>query len=252
MLRPIKRLTSKIKLLLTVRQEDKSFLKAIGQIIGERPYNLELYKLAMRHSSRALINDHGLRESNERLEYLGDAILGMIVAEFLFTRFPFKEEGFLTEVRSKIVNREMLNDISRKIGLHDLIEFNNQGNTLTPKSIYGDSLEALIGAIYLDKGFKFSKRYIINKLLNTHYDLDELIHTTSNYKSKIIEWSQKENRELSFEIVKMDENKRNKQFTARVIIDGEPKDMGYGPSKKKAEQDAARRTLDNLESSAAG
>lgn len=247
--RLVKRLTSKIKSLLTVNQEDKLFLRAISQITGKRPYNLELYRLAMRHSSRASVNDHGLKESNERLEYLGDAILGMIVAEFLFTRFPFKEEGFLTEVRSKIVNREMLNQISRKIGLHDLIEFNHQGNTLTPKSIYGDSLEALIGAIYLDKGFSFTKSYVIQKLLNTHYDLDELIHTTTNYKSKIIEWSQKENRELSFEILKMEEDRRHKQFTAQVIIDGLPKEIGYGPSKKKAEQDAARKTLENLENS---
>lgn len=244
--RLVKRLTSKIKSYLTDNQGDKKFLKDIQHVIGQRPYNLELYKLAMRHSSKATINNHGLKESNERLEYLGDAILGMIVAEFLFTRFPFKEEGFLTEVRSKIVNREMLNKISRKIGLKDLIEFNYQGNTLTPKSIYGDSLEALIGAIYLDKGFFFTKRFIINKLLNTHYDLDELIHTTSNYKSKIIEWSQKENREISFEIIHTEEEKRQKQFTAQVIIDGIPHEQGFGPSKKKAEQDAARRTLENI------
>jgi ribonuclease-3 len=246
--RLLKRLTSKLKSFLTTQKEEKNFLIAIQHIIGQRPYNPELYKLAMRHSSRASVNDHGLKESNERLEYLGDAILGMIVADYLFTRFPFKDEGFLTEVRSKIVNREMLNRISRKIGLTDLIEFNYQGNTLTPKSIYGDSLEALIGAIYLDKGFGFTKKYVIKKLLNAHYDLDELINTTSNYKSKIIEWSQKVNKEINFEIINTEDQKKNKQFTAQVIIDGDPKEIGHGPSKKKAEQDAARRTFENLKS----
>ena len=202
----------------------------------------------MRHSSRASVNHHGLKESNERLEYLGDAILGMIVAEFLFSKFPFKEEGFLTEVRSKIVNREMLNQVSRKIGLHDLIDFNSQGNTLTPKSIYGDSLEALVGAVYLDKGYRFTKQFIINKLLYNHYDIDELIHTISNYKSKIIEWSQKENKDLQFEIINTEDLRRNKQFTAQVLINGIPYETGHGPSKKKAEQDAARRTLEKIAS----
>ena len=245
----LKRLISKLRPFAFTSTEDRAFHKAIQNITGKRPYNIELYKLAMRHSSKASVNLHGLKESNERLEYLGDAILGMIVAEFLFSKFPFKEEGFLTEVRSKIVNREMLNQISRKIGLHDLIDFNNQGNTLTPKSIYGDSLEALIGAIYLDKGFKFTKRFIVKKLLYTHYDIDELIHTISNYKSKIIEWSQKENKDLQFEIIHTEELRRNRQFTAQVLIDGVPYETGHGPSKKKAEQDAARKTLEKINGS---
>ena len=108
----------------------------------------------MIHSSTAETNEQGVKESNERLEYLGDAVLGMIVAEFLFTKFPFKDEGFLTEIRAKIVNREALNRVSRKIGLKDLIQFQRHGKSLSPKSIYGDSLEALIGAVYLDKGSK--------------------------------------------------------------------------------------------------
>ncbi|MFY0690113.1 MAG: ribonuclease III [Cyclobacteriaceae bacterium] len=211
---------------------------------GKRPYNLTVYKLAMRHSSAALVNEHGLRESNERLEYLGDAILGMVVAEFLFVRFPFKEEGFLTEIRSKIVNRETLNQVSRKIGLHDLITYHQTSRTLSPKSIYGDSLEALIGAVYLDKGFQFCKHFIVRKLIIPHYDLNELINTVTNHKSKIIEWSQKENKNLIFEIIEVKESKKLKQFTAQVIIDDEPMEVGHGLSKKKAEQDAARKTLE--------
>ncbi|MEM9325501.1 MAG: ribonuclease III [Bacteroidota bacterium] len=228
-------------------EEDKRLYKAIRAITGRRPYNLQLYKLAMRHSSIASINARGLRESNERLEYLGDAILGMIVAEFLFMRYPFKEEGFLTEVRSKIVNRERLNELSRKIGLKNLIQFHQPKSSLSPKSIYGDSLEALIGAIYLDKGFKFCRRFIIKKLIIPHFDLEELVNTITNHKSRIIEWSQKSNRKLSFEIV--DESQKNKhgQFIAQVFIDGEAFEKGYGFSKKKAEQDAARKTIEKLE-----
>jgi ribonuclease-3 len=240
------RLRSKIFQLLSRNPKDQEFLKALIMITGKRPYNIDLYKLAMRHSSKAPVNHHGLKESNERLEYLGDAILGMIVAEYLFARFPFKDEGFLTEVRSKIVNRETLNRLSKKIGLHDLIEFNNQNNTLNPKSIYGDSLEALIGAVYLDKGYYFTQQFVIRRLLYIHYDLDELIHTTSNYKSKIIEWSQKENKDLSFDTSVPEDGKGHKQFTSQVFIDGIPEELGYGSSKKKAEQDAARKTMEKL------
>ncbi len=201
----------------------------------------------MRHTSAAPVNNQGLRESNERLEYLGDAILGMIVAEWLFTKFPFKDEGFLTEIRSKIVNREALNLVSRKIGLKDLIEFQKNPRSLSPKSIYGDSLEALIGAIYLDRGYGKCKKFVIHKLLIPHYDIEMVVNTITNYKSKIIEWAQKEDRNLAFEVVHDDDNKNSKQFVAQVIIDDETFEKGHGLSKKKAEQDAARRTIEKLD-----
>lgn len=228
-------------------QKDRQLFKAIHNITGQRPFNLSLYKLAMRHSSTAVINERGLKESNERLEYLGDAILGMVIAEFLFTRFPFKEEGFLTEVRSRIVNRDTMNQLSRKLGLKNLIQYHQPKTSLSPKSIYGDSLEALIGAIYLDKGFKFCRSFIIKKMVIPHFDLEDLINTTTNHKSMIIEWSQRENRNLTFQIV--DENQRNEhgQFVAQIFIDGEAYEKGYGFSKKKAEQDAARKTIERLE-----
>ncbi len=225
---------------------DRQLFKAIKVITGEYPFNLSLYRLAMQHSSIATTNARGIKESNERLEYLGDAILGMVVAEFLFTRFPFKEEGFLTEVRSKIVNRETMNELSRKLGLRNLIQYQQPKAALAPKSIYGDSLEALIGAIYLDKGFKFCKRFIIDRMIIPYFDLEELVNTITNHKSKIIEWSQKENRDLTFEIVDKDTKNRNGQFVAQIFIDGEGYEKGYGFSKKKAEQDAARKTLAKL------
>ncbi len=227
--------------------EDKKLSKAFRLITGKRPYNLSLYKLAMKHSSTAHTSTRGLRESNERLEYLGDAILGMVVAEFLFTQFPFKEEGFLTEIRSKIVNREALNHVAKRIGLSDLMEYQQNSRMLSAKSIYGDTLEALIGAVYLDKGFKFSRRFVIRKLIIPHYNLDDLINTVTNYKSKIIEWAQKENKDLSFEVIEVSDTSKVKQFTAQVVIENEVFEKGHGLSKKKAEQDAARRTMERLE-----
>ncbi len=227
--------------------KDKDLYDSFGNIIGKRPINISLYKQAVRHVSAAQVNQKGIRESYERLEYLGDAILGMVVAELLFKKFPFKEEGFLTETRAKIVNRESLNQLSKKIGLHQLVEFSrHKGSNLSHKSVYGDSLEALIGAIYLDRGFKFSRTFILNKLINPHFDIDEITQTTSNYKSKIIEWAQKESKILKFEIIQSTEEGKHKQFVSQIFIDDKPMEMGYGFSKKKAEQDAAHKTLSQL------
>lgn len=192
------------------------------------------------HSSVAETNNQGIKESYERLEYLGDAVLGMIVAEYLYSKYPFKEEGFLTEIRSKIVSRESLNELAQKIGLKELVQYNNRNRT--SKSVYGDAMEALVGAVYLDHGFKFCKRFIIERLIRPHYDLKELTTTIINFKSKLLEWSQKENVALRFDIV----DEEDRKFTAQVFLNDQPKDKGYGFSKKKAEQDAARKTYVQL------
>ena len=228
-------------------KEDRVFINAIQSITSQRVYNVSLYKLAVNHSSAAVVNIHGIKESNERLEYLGDAVLGMVVADYLFTQFPFKEEGFLTEIRSKIVNRESLNLLSRKIGLNQLIKYHKSHYAVMPKSIFGDSLEALIGAIYRDKGFSKCRKFIIEKIILAHYDLDELINTTTNHKSKLIEWAQKENKKVAFKALDLNESIKKKQFTTQVVIDDQFYEIGYGLSKKKAAQDAARRTLEVLE-----
>lgn len=234
-----------LKYLFFTREKD--LYKTFKIITGRRPNHISLYQQAMRHVSAAEVNERGRKESYERLEYLGDAILGMVVAEMLYKRFPYKEEGFLTELRSRIVNRESLNNLSKKIGLKGLVQYHrHKGTGISHKSVYGDSLEALIGAIYLDQGFRFSKRFINNKLLSPHFDFDELAKTTTNYKSKIIEWAQKENKELRFEIIQSNEDSRDKQFVAQIFIDDEPIGKGFGFSKKKAEQDAAQKSLDQL------
>lgn len=227
--------------------KDKSLYHTFKLITGRRPNNIGLYEQAMRHVSAAQPNSSGVRESYERLEYLGDAILGMVIAEMLYRRFPFKEEGFLTELRAKIVNRETLNAVSKKIGLSELVQYHrHRGATVSHKSVYGDSLEALIGAIYLDQGFRFCRKFIEKKLIAPHFDIAELVATTTNYKSRIIEWAQKENKNVRFEIIQSNEDARDKQFVAQVFVDDKAMSKGYGFSKKKAEQDAAQKSLELL------
>ena len=221
-------------------KSEKKLRHSFKLITGLTPVNLSLYKQAMRHSSVATVNNQGIKDSYERLEYLGDAILGMLVAEHLFSQYPFEEEGFLTVIRAKIVNRESLSKLAYKIGLKELVQYNP--GSRTHKSIFGDCMEALIGAVYLDHGFHACRKFVIQKLIKPHYDLDELISTTTNYKSKLLEWSQKGNKDLRFEII----NEEDRKFTAQVFLDNEAMAKGFGFSKKKAEQDAARKTYEDL------
>jgi ribonuclease-3 len=228
-------------------QSNRILVRSIQNIAGVTPRNIELYKLATQHRSIARQNNIGLKESNERLEYLGDAILGSIVAEYLFKKYPLKDEGFLTEIRSRIVNRDALNNASRNMGISDIVEFtNNRKSRQAYKSIYGDTLEALIGAIYLDKGYKATRRFIIHKLLRQQYDLEKIIQTNPNYKSKIIEWAHRKNKEIKFEITQVKGSSHNREFRAELQVEGETVAEGNGYSKKKAEQDAAQKSCVKL------
>lgn len=228
--------------------KEREFRKAVEQIIGEKPSNPLLYQLAFRHTSASKeTNIGGFRESNERLEYLGDSVLGMIVAEYLFKKYPFKDEGFLTEIRSRIVNRESLNQVARKIGLEKLIQFDGQRIAHNRTSMYGDAMEALIGAIYLDKGFRFTRTFILKKLIANYFDLDTVIQTNTNYKSILLSWAQQEGKKIIFEIVQENGKHHHKEFVAQVKVDGEAVSTGGGWNKKKAEQEAARRACESLE-----
>jgi ribonuclease-3 len=225
--------------------KDKMLVAAIQNIAGFTPSNLELYRLATMHSSIAKENGRGYKESNERLEYLGDAILGAAVADFLFKKFPFKPEGFLTEIRSRIVNREALNMLARKIGVANIVQF-DQKNAHLQQVILGNTLEAIVGAIYLDKGYIRTRKFVIDKLINPNYDVDDLVNSDNNFKSKIIEWAQREGKDVKFEILNVKKARNHKEFTAQVLVDNEAKGTGYGNSKKKAEQDAAFKTCEML------
>lgn len=235
------------KLLRARSSDDELLVAAIKNIVGRRPKNLSLYQLATRHTSVAKTNEHGLRESNERLEYLGDAVLGAVVAEFLFKKYPFKEEGFLTEIRSRLVSRESLNVLGRKIGISDIVKVDRRRKEKTShKSLYGDTLEALIGAVYLDRGFKAAKDFIIEKLIIPYFDLEEVVKSERNFKSKIIEWAQRNDKDLRFEVVKIIDEKSHKEFTAQLFVDDKPVAKGHGLNKKKAEQSAAEKSCQIL------
>lgn len=234
------------KILKSKSAADTKLIAAIRNIAGFTPSNLELYKLATLHSSIGKANSSGLKDSNERLEYLGDAILGAAVADYLFKKFPYKDEGFLTEIRSRIVNREALNLLARKIGIGTIVQFDSK-NAHLQQVILGNTLEAIVGAVYLDKGYLRCKKFVIDKLIAPYYDLDEVVNSNSNYKSKLIEWSQREGKNVRFEIVEVKKAKNRKEFTAQVMLDNEAKGMGYGNNKKKAEQDAAFKTLEMLQ-----
>jgi ribonuclease III len=238
---------------LPMAATDKKLLVAVLRITGSRPANLKLYKLALKHSSSANqdLNEPGSNH-NERLEYLGDAIIGAVVADFLFKKFPFKPEGFLTEIRSRLVNRETMSHYALKIGLNKLIDYNQRvkGQNAN-RSIYGDAMEAFIGAVYLDKGYYFTYSFIIDKLVGNHIDLDELVSVDQNHKSRLIEWAQKENKSLRFETVESGGDNHAREFLSTIFIDNLPAVSGKGLSKKKAEQMAAGNMLENLKSNEA-
>ena len=226
--------------------EDAYLFHSICDIANIRPVNLQLYRLAISHTSIAKENEEGIKYSNERLEYLGDAILGAIVADFLFKKFPYKDEGFLTEIRSRIVNRESLNELGKIIGLNKIVEFSGskqgRGNH---KSLFGDALEALVGAIYLDRGFDKCKFFILNTLL-PNFDLEDIVNNHKNFKSVLIEYAQRENKQVKFVIISENGHNHIKHFVSQVVLDDAPISTGNGFSKKKAEQAAAEKACEVL------
>jgi len=226
--------------------EDQHLRSVIESITGKNPITLKLYKLAFKHSSTSEIDKYGRKESYERLEYLGDAYLGAVVAEYLYKKYPYKDEGFLTEIRSRIVNRESLNQLGRKLGLEKIIEVDKKNGLRRHKSIYGDIMESLIGAIYLDYGFNVCKKFILHKLIEPNFNIDKLIRENPNFKSQIIEWSQKNGKEVRFETEKVVEKGNYKEFEVSLYIEDTFVVNGHGPNKKKAEQSAARKALESI------
>lgn len=228
-------------------KDTEEFYAFFKNILGFKPGNVDLYQLAFLHKSKSKEMHHGIKLNNERLEYLGDAVLSAVVADFLFKKYPYQEEGFLTEMRSKIVSRANLNRLAQKIGLSRLIRY-NRDNPGTFKSIDGDAFEALVGAMYLEKGYKFTRRIIIDRLVNTYMDVDVLATSDWNFKSKLIDWGQKERKKVSFEVVQIIAGHR-KQYETRVLIDGVPHESAIDFSIKAAEQLAAEKTYKKMFSS---
>ena len=198
---------------------------------------------------RSYLNEHKKTalEHNERLEFLGDAVLGSVVAEVLFKLYPFEDEGFLTELRSKIVNRSNLNQLARKLGFEQLIQYDNRMvNSTRQGSLLGDAFEALIGAVYLDKGYDFTKNFLVNHIIKSHIDIHKLEQTETNFKSKLIEWCQRHGKDITFELIENQDGESNKLFTVQASIDGEIMGQGKEFNKKNAEKLAAERACDAL------
>lgn len=216
-------------------------------MLGFVPGNLSLYRLAFRHKSVAQNVKKGVKNSNERLEFLGDAVLGSVVAEVLFKLYPFEDEGFLTELRSKIVNRSNLNQLARKLGFEQLIQYDSRMvNSTRQGSLLGDAFEALIGAIYLDKGYDFTKNFLVNHIIKSHIDIHKLEQTETNFKSKLIEWCQRHGKDITFELIENQDGESNKLFTVQASIDGEIMGQGKEFNKKNAEKLAAERACEAL------
>ncbi|MCF8302015.1 MAG: ribonuclease III [Bacteroidales bacterium] len=205
-----------------------------------------MYKLAFRHKSAAQELYNGVRISNERLEYLGDAVLSAVIADYLFRRYPFEDEGFLTQTRAKIVSRAQLNNLARRLGFDQFIEAGND-NHIVNRYMEGDAFEAFIGALYLDKGYEFAQKVIVNQILQLHFNIDELINKDFNFKSKLIEWSQREKKEVEFKVIKEVGSGFKKQYVVELYINNSPVCRGQDFSIKKAEQNAAEKACEKLE-----
>ncbi len=239
----IKFIIQRIKLFSSPRKEFYLFLK---DITGIYPSNARLYDIAFIHKSASITDSMGNLINNERLEYLGDAILGAVVAEYVYKRFPQRGEGFLTQMRSKLVNRAFLSQLTNETGLHKFIQSRTIGNTAA-SNIYGDAFEALIGAIYLDKGYAKTRHIIIKRFLNEYVDLNKIEETDNNYKSQLIEWGQKNKCDINFQTE--EENSPNSKFSifvSSVEIENQVKGKGYGSSKKESQQNAAQEAMNNL------
>ena len=241
----IKQLIRSIKLFLN--RKKKFYGLSISQI-GFVPNNRNLYRLALLHKSASQVTPKGVVLNYERLEFLGDAVLGAIVAELLYKFFPNKDEGFLTRIRSKVVSRESLNSLAIHMGLDKAVVA--KSDISRNKHIYGDVFEAFIGAMFLDQGFSSTKHFIEKYVFPNFFNINELIATDKNYKSRLIEWGQKN--KIDIHIDTHDHPKRRNRFYCQVLINGEEKGIGEGTSKKEAEQQAAQKVIELLQKEADG
>ena len=222
--------------------EIKEFIK---NVFGFYPENIYLYELAFRHKSVAKEISHGMKNSNERLEFLGDSIIDAVVAEYLFKIFPYKDEGFLTKMRSKMVSRNQLNNLARQLGLAAYIDSTKDIKS-QPKSLLGDAFEALIGAVFLDKGYDFTKKVLIERVIKIKLDIDDLEQTETNYKSRLIEWSQKEKVNIEFKHTQEIGINNAKQHEIELWVGNKMLAKAKGNSIKSAEQRASELACNKI------
>ena len=211
-------------------------------MLGVKPHKTILYRQALSHRS---IKENA-SENNERLEYLGDAVLGAVVADYLFKKYPYKDEGFLTEMRSKMVNRQQLNNIALKLGLQKITFFKKDDSGLRHSQIFGNTLEALVGAVYIDRGYEKTKNWVVQNIIIPHLSVDNLELVEINMKNKLIGWANKHNKSLQFETLNEIIEKKRHIFTIAVLLDGQTIAQAIGYTKKDASQMAAKLAIEKL------
>lgn len=244
----IQKLYRRIRLLTNSRKEPYLLFYRLTGIV---PDNLELYELAMCHKSTGAKDGRGNAWNNERLEFLGDAILNAIVADLVYQKFSNKEEGFLTDTRSKIVQRESLNKLAIEIELPKLMQLSVKNGALHGNNVFGNAFEALVGAIYIDQGYGRCKQFIESKLFASSIDLNKMAHKEVNFKSRLIEWGQSNKVPVDFEIIETFHDRHNElAFQTRVLINGLEGGTGVGHSKKESHQNAAKMALKKLQEEA--
>ena len=231
-----------INRILNKSSPDRQLILQLEHLLGFTPGHIAYYKLAFMHRSKP----EEVTDSNERLEFLGDAILGAIVAEYLFKKYPYQPEGYLTELRSRIVRRETMNNVALRMGLNKMVQYNQNDRGLSRSHIFGNALEALIGAVYLDQGFIKTRKFILNQIIRAYIDLDMMESTDTNYKNQLLSWAQRNNFVLTFETLSEKMDATRKLFTVGIMLDGNLVCEGTGYNKKEAGQVAAQKALEVL------
>jgi len=226
-------------------KSDKVFKEWIKTTTGYSPKNISLYHQAFFHSSIS-VKRSGTTISNERLEFLGDALLGAIVADYLFKMYPYKDEGFLTQLRSKIVNGQSLKDLALKFGFNNFLKASLTKDEKTKSSAYGDAFEAFIGAVYLDIGFNKTKTFVISRIIKIHVDTEGLANTNEDYKSQLQIFCQKNKYTLEYKLLSEERLGANKMYVIEVYVNGKAYTKFESYSKRTAEQKSAQLTLEQL------
>ena len=241
-------LIDRIRLLF--RKDKESYL-CFYRILGFYPHDIRIYEQALLHKSSSIKLEKGRFLNNERLEFLGDAILDAVVGDIVYRKFEGKREGFLTNTRSKIVSRESLNYVADQIGLSRLVKFNARQSSHN-SYMGGNAFEALVGAVYLDRGYAYCQYFMEERIIGSYLDLNKISRKEVNFKSKLIEWTQKNKVEISFELLNQTYDEFNSPiFETEVLIEGVHACKGKGYSKKESQQVAAHDTLNKIKKDAA-
>ncbi|QOD59894.1 ribonuclease III [Polaribacter haliotis] len=228
------------KIVQSHKEEDSELFHELKKLLNFSPKKIERYKKAFTHRSVQKLDSYGNPINYERLEFLGDSILGSVIASYLYKKVPEGTEGYLTQMRSKIVSREHLNELGKDLNLIKFVDSNiDQANV--GDNIHGNIFEALIGAIYLDKGYNFCQKFIYENVIVPYVDIEKLEGKITSYKGVIIEWCQKQKKKYIFDTYEDSGNELVKHFSVKISIDGEQIAKGRATSKKKAEEQASKR-----------